>query len=706
MSSAQAANLTETRLDPASERVDAPTVQFPDQPINILLVDDEPKNLTVLESILENPGYRLVKAQSADEALLALVREDFALIVLDIQMPGMTGFELAQMIKQRRRSASIPIIFLTAHFGEDQHMLEGYETGAVDYLLKPVNSTVLRSKVAVFAELNRKTRDSVLAQVSLLAEVRERQRIQDQLHVLNQELEQRVAERTSELLEANSALSRSEERLHRAQQAGEVGTWEWDLTTGAGTWSDAARLLLDLPDVNEPISHDVWTSRIHPEDRERAVQKLNEARTTGTYRDEFRILGDDRHVKWVEFVGAADGRQPAPQRMRGAVRNITARKEMELELKETDRRKDQFLAMLGHELRNPLAPIRNAVTILNKIGIPHPELRWCQEVLDRQVQQLTRIVDDLLDVSRVSRGKIQLKMERLDLSLALQHALESCGPQIEARRHQLLVSEPPAPLFVQGDLVRLSQVVANLLINAVKYTDEGGVIRLTLAEDPAEPDHAVISVADTGRGIAPDVIANLFELFYQADSNIDRSDGGLGIGLSLARSLVQMHRGRIEARSEGLGRGSEFRVVLPRDQMPADEVRSTDTRAERPAAAKRKMLVVDDNRDSARSMGMLLGMLGHDILLAHDGLEAVETALREQPDVVLLDIGLPGLNGYEACRQMRAQGLTEQLIFAVTGYGQDDDRKLCLDAGFDNHFVKPVSLSTLEASLARAAAVK
>jgi signal transduction histidine kinase len=535
------------------------------EPINILLVDDEPKNLTVLETILSDPGYRLVTAQTADQALLALVAEEFALIVLDIQMPGMNGFELAQMIKQRKKTAGVPIIFLTAYYSEDQHVLEGYETGAVDYLHKPVNPTILRSKVAVFAELHRKTRESVIVNRALMAEVAERRRIQKELMALNNELEQRVAERTAELREA-------------------------------------------------------------------------------------------------------------------------------------DRRKDEFLAMLAHELRNPLAPIRNAVQILRLRAPNDPNLASVRDMIERQVVHLVRLVDDLLDVSRVSRGKIQLRKERLDLAAAVRQAEEMCRPLISARRHELTVTLPEQPVHVEGDFTRLTQVIANLLNNAAKYTDEGGKVWLTLEK---AADRAVFRVRDNGRGLDAEALKGLFNLFYQADRNLDRAGGGLGLGLSLVRSLVQMHGGTVEAFSAGRGKGSEFVVCLPclPTPPPAPGVAVPDPQA--PAGRSVRVLVVDDNHDSARSMAVLLELDGHDVVLAHDGKDAVEVALRERPDLVLLDIGLPGLNGYQACQAMRAGGLKDTLIVAMTGYGQDEDRRRSQQAGFDAHHVKPMELDAIRALLAQ-----
>ncbi len=553
--------------------------------INILLVDDEPRNLTVLETILDDPGYRLVRAESGEQALLSLISAEFAVILLDIQMPGMSGFEVAQMIKQRPKTASIPIIYLTAHYNEDRHVLEGYQTGAVDYLLKPINATIVRSKVAVFAELYRRTRESTAANVALLTEVAERRRVEEELRKLQNDLERRVAERTAELLAANDALQ-----------------------------------------------------------------------------------------------------------------------QIQSELRASDTRKDHFLAMLGHELRNPLAAIRYAIAILHQSRPESPELSWCGEVIERQSDHLTKLVNDLLDVSRVSRGQIQLEKTTFDLAVAVQEAVETCQPLIDARRHELTVTPSPKPLFVEGDRTRLTQVFANLINNAAKYTDEGGRISITLSGEEGAAKRAVVRVRDNGRGLDADAIGKLFDLFYQANVNLDRSDGGLGVGLALVRSLVEMHGGMVEARSAGLGKGSEFIARLPIAGDPAPRRANKTPAVLESSSVPLRILVVDDNVDAARSLAMMLKILGHQVLLSHDGPEALATALREKPDVILLDIGLPGMNGYEVCRSLRQQGMTAQLIVAITGYSQDKDRQVAAEAGFDKYLVKPVTLPDIERLLPQRAA--
>ncbi len=672
-----------------------------DQRINILIVDDEPKNLTVLETVLANPNYRLVRAENANEALLALVEQEFALLILDIRMPEMSGLELAQLIKQRKKTAAVPIIFLTAYFSEAEHVLEGYETGAVDYLHKPVNAAILRSKVAVFADLHRKNREIAETNHALTAEVAERRRVEDQILRLNAELEQRVETRTAEISKVNLALRESEQLLRLSQAAGKVGLWEWDLATDRGQWTDSAREIFHSRRTTNDITGPQWQSYIHPEDVQASIDGVETAKATGRYAQEYRIVTSANEIRWIESIGAVEYEGGEPVWMRGSVRDITDRKLIELKLIETDRRKDEFLAMLGHELRNPLAAIRNAISILDRSDADADCFDLCREVLDRQTEQLTHLVNDLLDVSRITSGKIQLQREPFDLSTAVQQAIETHRPLIDQRQHQLDVVLPAAPILINGDPVRLAQAVGNLLNNAAKYTDPGGQIQVSLQLSPHDNKSAVIEVRDNGRGLDPGSLENLFELFYQVDRNLDRADGGLGIGLSLVHRLVKMHGGSIMAYSPGCGKGSNFTITLPCVLGAPAQIKQPELPAVSPTPTSLSILVVDDNTDSALSMAKLMQIHGHQVSLAYDGTIAVETALRENPAVVLLDIGLPGLDGYQVCRTLRAKGLTETKFIAMTGYGQSSDRERALEAGFDEHLVKPVTLSLLKSCLGK-----
>src|SRR5579871_3354026 len=477
--------------------------------VQILVVDDQTSNLEAIEALLAQSGCRLVRAQSANEALLALLDQDFAAIILDIKMPGMGGLELAELIKQRRRTRHVPILFLTAHMMDERDVLKGYGAGAVDYLTKPIHSDILRSKVAVFVELFRKNRAVAHTNALLRHEVAERERAQEALRRANQELEQRVQERTEAL-----------------QQA--------------------------------------------------------------------------------------------------------------------DRRKDEFLASLAHELRNPLAPIRSAVEVLKHDHAPRPDVDRARAVVVRQVEHMTRLIDDLLDVSRITCDKLILQLSRIELAQAVSTAVETSRPIIAERGHKLWISLPAEPVVLEADPARLSQVLSNLLTNAAKYTAPGGNIRVT-AE--IEGTDAVIHVVDNGIGIEPDMLAKVFELFMQVDHPFERAAGGLGIGLTLARRLVEMHGGTLLAQSAGAGQGSDFSVRLPLPVRPSEAAPEADT-TEASLDVTRKVLVVDDNEDAAEMLAAMLSAWGQEPRVAFDGLRALEVGADFRPQVVLLDIGLPHLDGY------------------------------------------------------------
>jgi signal transduction histidine kinase len=529
-----------------------------DDKVNILLVDDQPAKLLAYRAMLDELGENLITASSGREALAHLLRTDVTIVLMDVSMPELDGFELAAIIRGHPRYQKTAIIFVSAVHLTDLDRLKGYASGAVDYVSVPVVPELLRAKVKVFAELYRKTREA------------ER---------LNQELERRVAERTAAL----------------------------------------------------------------------------EASTS----------------KQIELTE---------------------------QLRDADRRKDEFLAALGHELRNPLAPIVNAASIMRlKVG-DDPDLNWCREVIERQTRQLTRLVDDLLDVSRITRGKITLRFEPVDVAAIVAAAIETCRPMIDMRRHDLSVRLPEQPLIVQGDPARLTQIFANLLSNAAKYQHEEGRIELTV--ESTETD-AVLTVSDRGIGIAPEVLPSVFDLFSQARRSQHLADDGLGIGLALVKNLTELHGGVIEAMSDGVGKGSRFVVRIPLAPGGTDSARSkTEAAAAGFSGPPRRILVVDDNRDAASSLAKLLRLGGHDVTVAHDGPRALELAAAEKPEVVFLDLGMPEMDGYETCRRARALGLSDARIIAMTGYGQPKDRERSKAAGFDGHSVKPVGIGELVRLLA------
>jgi PAS domain S-box-containing protein len=378
--------------------------------------------------------------------------------------------------------------------------------------------------------------------------------------------------------------------------------------------------------------------------------------------------------------------------------DITTQKRTEALLKEADRRKDQFLATLAHELRTPLAPIRNAVQILNLQAPRDSTAQAARDIIERQLQQMVRLVDDLLDVNRISRGKLELRRQRTTLNAVMEQALEASSPHIERSGHELSASWPAELIQLHADAVRLAQVFSNLLNNACKYTPRGGRIWLTASRQGGE---AVVSVRDSGTGIAAESLDRVFEMFSQLAPTLDGSQDGLGIGLSLARGLVEMHGGSIEARSEGIGKGSEFVVRLPIAGEDAATMNGlSDECVDRVGQPLHRILVVDDNRDSAQSLATLLQMLGNDVETAYDGVEALQTAEAWRPEVILLDIGMPRMNGYDACRAIRERPWgADVVVIALTGFGQDEDRRRSREAGFDGHLVKPVDDTALMAQL-------
>jgi PAS domain S-box-containing protein len=407
-------------------------------------------------------------------------------------------------------------------------------------------------------------------------------------------------------------------------------------------------------------------------------------------------IGEVESYDWkIERVTLPDGRF-------GVVchfYDLSERQQYEEALREADRRKDEFLAMLAHELRNPLAPILNAVRIQEMLDPADPRLPGQRAVIKRQAEQMKHLLDDLLDVSRITRGKIELRPERLDLATVVSEAVEASRPLIQEREHQLQVTLPPRTVWLEADRIRLAQVFTNLLNNAAKYTDTGGRIALT-AE--LENSHLLVRVRDTGIGMSPDVLAHVFDLFAQADRSLDRSQGGLGIGLTIVRRLVEMHGGTVSAHSAGPGKGSEFAVRLPAQtfEHEVDAPGRTEAPREGTRLGARRILVVDDNADMAETLSELLEMEGHEVFQAHDGPEAVAAARAHRPEVVLLDIGLPGKDGYQVAQELRrVPELRHAVLVAITGYGQEPDRRRSQEAGFEHHLVKPIDFAALQAVL-------
>jgi two-component system, sensor histidine kinase len=436
-------------------------------------------------------------------------------------------------------------------------------------------------------------------------------------------------------------------------------------------WSDLPILILTRPGADSPESAEAW-------------------RTLGN------VTLLERPTRVTTLLSAAQTAIRARSRQYQIRGHLSERLRNEQALRAADRRKDEFLATLGHELRNPLAPISNSLEIMKLSGaFDDPRLMQAGAVMERQVHHLNRLVDDLLEVSRITRGIIEVRKEPLDLTTIVRAAVETSRPIIDNLRHQLTVDLDPLPMCVGGDPVRLTQVFANLLNNAAKYTNHGGHIAVSTRRDKGE---AVISVKDDGIGIAPGPLGQVFDMFMQVDRSTRRSQGGLGIGLTLVKSLVGMHGGTVEARSDGPGLGSEFIVRLPLLIETATVAQPSRVATRLPS---RRILIVDDSRDGGESLAILLRVLGAEVALAHNGRDALEYVATFRPEVVLLDIGMPGMDGYEVARRIRANHANRDIqLIALTGWGQDEDRRRSVAAGFDHHLVKPADIDQLRQLLA------
>ena len=693
---------------PASERA------------SILIVDDRPDKLLALGAVLEELGQEIVTAASGEEALKRVLTQDFAVILLDVNMPGLDGLETAQLIRSRRKSAHTPIIFVTADFQDDAHLRRGYALGAVDYIGSPVVPEILRAKVRVFVELH------------LLARQAERQ------------AQQHVA--FAEERAARVAAERSTQRQSFLARAGATlaGSLDVDATLReicslvVPQLADLSLIALTGPDADtlRPTQFacgdgvEGASNRPLGEGLDPAIRAaIDQAAVTGVQQrlpregDGGSYAFPDGHAahSLVAQPLAARGRVIAVLvlAMTGARRlegealslaaDVAARAGAALDnallyrqIQDSDQRKNEFLAMLAHELRNPLAPIANAVQVLKASGATGERVDWAREVIGRQLRQLTRLVDDLLDLSRITRGKIELKVETLDAVEVVSAAVETCRPLVDAQRHVLEVRLPDEPLHIRGDFARMAQVLGNLVNNAAKYTDPGGRIAVEVAREGRD---AVFRVRDSGMGIPATALAMVFEPFTQLERTLDRAQGGLGIGLTLVRRLVEMQGGSVAAHSGGSGQGSEFVVRLP----SCDDVKRADDRGpERTVAGNgetahppRTVLVVDDNPDVAESTAILLRVAGFDVHVALDGQAALAALDQLTPHAVLLDIGLPGMDGYQVAARMRERpALARTLIVAVSGYGQDEHQARSRLAGVDHHLVKPIDLDAVMSILA------
>jgi PAS domain S-box-containing protein len=498
----------------------------------------------------------------------------------------------------------------------------------------------------------------------------------------------------TERVRAEEAL-RDSERMYRAiGESIDYGVWICD-AQGRNTYTSESFLRM-VGQTQQQCSNFGWGDILHPDDAGRTIAAWQECVRTGEFWDiEHRFRGVDG--KWHPILARGvpvKNDHGEILAWAGINLNISRLKQVEDELREADRRKDEFLAILAHELRNPLAPIRTGLQILRLAENNPAAAEQARTLMERQLQQMVRLIDELLDLSRISRGKIELRKERVDLAAILQSAIETSRPLIETAHHVLTVNLPSEPVFVEADLTRLAQVFANLLNNAAKYTDKGGHIQLSATRSETE---VIVSIKDNGLGIPVEMLSQVFEMFTQVDRSLEKARGGLGIGLSVAKRLVEMHAGKIEAISNGHGAGSEFIVRLPLFVSYNQKSPDLEKKEHITMANQHRILVADDNEDSATAMAVMLKLLGNEVRTANDGLEALQVAEEFRPELILLDIGMPGKNGYDVCRHIRQQPWGSQVIIsALTGWGQDEDKRRSQEAGFDHHLVKPVDPNDLE----------
>jgi len=758
---------------------------------SILMVDDQPARLLTYEAVLSGLELRCVRALSGVQALECLMKESFAVVLLDVSMPDLDGFEVARLMREHPRLALTPIIFVTGvHFTESDQ-LKGYAAGAIDYIPVPVVPEVLRSKVAVLVELFQRRRElealnlangqararaaapaelerrmhamfEHAAEISAILEpvrdpagaivdwvfrdVNEQGRrlfgrarealIGSRLSAMQPDPERaaratalyakalatgevcryegRFGERDflttafpagtdcviacavdiTERKRAERVLRQSEERLMLAKAAARLGTFDWDVNSGAVIWDERVYELWGR-DPGQPVDFERAMQGFHPEDRGPMRETLARIIAKGEgerYTLTARVIDErDGAVRWVEVFGHVVRGERDGLRLVGTLQDVTERILAREALEESDRRKDVFLAMLAHELRNPVAPIRTSGELLLRLLEGDERKRSLAVIIDRQSAQLSRLLDDLLDVARITQGRIELKREVLSVPACIEQALEAVQPALLERRQRVKVVHTGEPLFVMADHARLVQCVSNLLGNAVKYSPVGGEIEVRAQ---GEDGWVAVEVADRGVGIPPQLLPKVFDLFVQAERSIDRAQGGLGIGLSVCRQLIEMHGGTITAESGGAGAGATFRIRLPLAAAPAHGQHAAPCGHVTP----RRILVVDDNEDAANTLSLLLQLDGHATSAVYTASAALEQMTAFAPDIVLLDIGLPDLDGYEVARRIRAGGCRARIV-ALSGYGQPEDRQRSAAAGFDHHLVKPVEIAALRAAL-------
>lgn len=669
-------------------------MQSPPQ-VNILLIDDHPENLIALEAILEGLGQNLVKADSGTAGLRCLLHQDFAVILLDVQMPGMDGFETASLIRQRERSRNTPIIFLTAFGDNDSMLMKSYTLGAVDYLLKPLDATILKSKVSVFVELFKKT----------------------------VEVEQQAAE----LAMMNSELKQSEERFRALSACSPIAIFLTDLD-GRFTYINPNCERFYHFQIDESWEES-WAKCIHPEDRDRVLRDWSNSFVCGrTYSEEFRIFQHQDSLRWVHVRTSVMYSEHRQLGYVGTIEDITDRKEAEVvreemikeqaarqEAEAANRMKDEFLAIVSHELRTPLTSILGwSKQLLTRKFDPTTTNR-ALETIERNAQSQAQLIEDILDVSKIIRGKLHLRIETINLITLLEKLIETVRPQADAKAIQLEIICDRTVQIVYGDGERLRQVIRNLLSNAIKFTPNAGRVEVRLSlglgtekvrglkDSPTSfaslLPYAQITVTDTGIGINPEFVPYVFDRFRQADSSSTRSYGGLGLGLTIARYLVELHGGKIFAHSEGINQGAIFTVNLPLPTTNLESEPTTEDNAQEiPTLNNIRILVVEDNTDSREFIKIVLEDSQATVTAVSSVSEAMECLEKDNFHVIISDIGMPEEDGFELINKVRKLELHRKgkiPAIALTAYTRMEDKTEVLKAGFQMHLAKPIEPNEL-----------
>ena len=661
----------------AAQRAEEALVPMQDRP-RIVLADDNADMCVYIERILEQGGYDVEVAENGAAALAAIKRGKLPELVLtDVMMPVMDGFSLLQALRADDTTQGIVVILLSARAGEEAR-LEGLAAGADDYLIKPFGARELRARIDGAITLARQRREAAEREHRLLTEI--------------------------ETERGRAALRESQAHTASLFEQTTAGIAELDLAGRILQVND--RYCQIIGRTHEQLVGQPFDALVSAEDKEENLVLFNRMVETGQpFEKDNRYQHPDGSVVWVS-------KAVTPIRINGGATltsvmavalDITERKKAEQTIQDANQRKDEFLAMLAHELRNPLAPISSAAHLLTLPAATPSMMRQASAIINRQVIHMTELVDDLLDVSRVTQGLVELQIETMDIKLVVASALEQAQPLIVARGHNLVLHLCSAPAFVAGDKTRLIQVLSNLLNNAAKYTPQKGEIMLTLE---VQGGQVHLSVSDNGSGMAPGLVPHVFELFTQAQRTPDRAQGGLGLGLSLVKHIIALHGGAVGARSEGLGKGSTFTVTLPLVQPKADSPGDPQL-IEQAAPSGRlqrqlQFMIVDDNRDSGQILATLLEAMGHQALVHECAHSALADARLPDTEVFILDIGMPEMDGYELARQLRANPATQHAVLvALTGYGQAHDRALAKSAGFNYFFAKPMDKVELTELLAK-----